>query len=213
MASMVITSNIVGMDSKLSMALNATHTFAGTRNQGDVVTVGGTEYELDLSALGTGGGLISVRNGGANHWTGTAWHVTLLLGISAGNYFSKLAYNQSAIIPLLPAVNKFYMRAYLSAVTTVLPAFTANASTDVLTFASAHGLEVGDGIFVWTEGTLPGGLVDGTRYIVKTVDGMDVTLADGASTLDVTSAGTGPHHAVEADAVASAAVSYLYHVE
>lgn len=213
MSSVVITSNIVGLDSKIGMSLNATHEFTGTRNQGDVVTVGGTEYELDLSAVGTGGGLISVRNGGVNQWTGSGWqYVTLLFGFSAGSYVSKLLYGQSAIIPLMADRNKFYMRAYLSKTFTILPVFTADASTNVLTFASAHGLAENDGIFVWTEGTIPAGLVDGTRYIVKTIESTTaITLYDGEGTLDVTSAGSGTHHAIQADAVASASVSYLYH--
>jgi len=119
MASVQVAINVVGLDSKLGFSSNATHALTGKGHSANVVTVAGTEYELDLSG-------------------------------------------------------------------------------------------VGDGIFVWTEGALPGGLVDGTRYVVKTVDGMDVTLEDGASTLDVTSAGTGPHWAVEAEAVAACPVSYLY---
>jgi hypothetical protein len=210
MASVQVAINVVGLDSKLGFSSNATHALTGTGHSANVVTVAGTEYELDLSGVGDGG-LLVLRNGGANHWAGTGWkYNALLFGFAAGKYVSRMNQGQSIAVPLLPAAQKFYMRAYLSTVTTVLPAFTANASTDALTFASTHGLEVGDGIFVWTEGTLPGGLVDGTRYIVKTVDGMDVTLEDGASTLDVTSAGTGPHWAVEADAVAACPVSYLF---
>lgn len=72
--------------------------------------------------------------------------------------------------------------------------YTANASTDVLSLTAGHGYAVNDQIqFVQGSGVLPGGIVEGFTYYIKTVSTNDVTLSltPGGPTLDITSTGTG----------------------
>jgi hypothetical protein len=69
---------------------------------------------------------------------------------------------------------------------------TAKASTDVVT-APGHALLVNDPIQFVTAigGTLPGSIVAGTTYFVKTVSSNDITISAtaGGSTFDITSDG------------------------
>lgn len=61
--------------------------------------------------------------------------------------------------------------------------FTAVAATDVITTSTAHGLSVGDLVYVESGGTLPAGLaVDTEYYIATTPTGTTLTLARAAST-------------------------------
>lgn len=86
MASVQVAINVVGLDSKLGFSSNATHALTGTGHSANVVTVSGTEYELDLSGVGDGG-LLVLRNCGANYWTQTEWkYNALLFGFAAGKY-------------------------------------------------------------------------------------------------------------------------------
>ena len=72
--------------------------------------------------------------------------------------------------------------------------FTATA-LDVVTLPGLSGVALDDRIafFVSPASTLPGGIVEGTVYWVKTVAGNDITLSatQGGITLDITSAGDG----------------------
>lgn len=71
--------------------------------------------------------------------------------------------------------------------------FTA-AVDDTITCAS-HGLINGNRIQVWSEGTLPGGLVESTTYFVvqKTTNTFKVSLTLAGSPVNITSTGTGVH--------------------
>ena len=72
--------------------------------------------------------------------------------------------------------------------------FTATAA-DVVTVPGLTGVVLDDRVafFVSPASTLPGGIVEGTVYWVKTVAGNDITLSatQGGVTLDITSAGDG----------------------
>lgn len=80
--------------------------------------------------------------------------------------------------------------------------FTADAGTNVLTSAG-HGLNNGDQLNFTTTGTLPGGLEaydynypwGGEIYYVinKTTNTFQVSLTQGGSAIDITSAGSGTH--------------------
>lgn len=74
---------------------------------------------------------------------------------------------------------------------------SVNTGTDVVTTTAAHGLSVGDPVFLTTSNTLPGGLALQTAYWVRTVPSTTTfTLAPTsalAATVDITSAGTGTH--------------------
>lgn len=80
--------------------------------------------------------------------------------------------------------------------------FTADAGTNYLTSAS-HGLSNGDQLNFLTDGTLPGGLETfdynypwgGELYYVinKTTNTFQVSLTQGGSAVDITSAGSGTH--------------------
>lgn len=73
------------------------------------------------------------------------------------------------------------------------------STADTLTFATAHGLIVGDRIKVNKVTTLPTGLTDGATYFVKTApSATTVTLAPTlslASTVAITADGTADHTA------------------
>lgn len=81
--------------------------------------------------------------------------------------------------------------------------FTANATTDELTTAYAHGLVTGDVVNVATTTTLPSGLSASTDYYARVVSTTVITLhttAAGASAntgkVDITSTGSGTHRLV-----------------
>ena len=80
---------------------------------------------------------------------------------------------------------------------TSLDTFTANASTEVLTVASAHGLAAGDRVKFTTSGTLPAGLALDTIYYViasgLTSTELKVSATDGGSAVNITDTGTGTH--------------------
>lgn len=70
------------------------------------------------------------------------------------------------------------------------------ATSDLLTAASAHGLEVGDRVVFTTSDTLPAGLSTATDYYVLTVPStttFTVSASDGGSVVDITDTGTGTH--------------------
>lgn len=75
--------------------------------------------------------------------------------------------------------------------------FTADPPTDVLTTGAAHGLIVGDRIYVTNSGgALPTGMAASTIYYVKTVPTtttLTVSATSGGATLDITAAGAGTH--------------------
>lgn len=77
--------------------------------------------------------------------------------------------------------------------TTTGTTFQGEADNDVLTFASAHNLKVGDRVRVTQGTTLPTGLSAGTDYWVKTVPSTTtLTLAStkGGTTVNLTTDGT-----------------------
>lgn len=70
------------------------------------------------------------------------------------------------------------------------------ATDDVVTVATAHGLEVGNRVRFTTTGTLPAGLAVGVVYYVNTApSGTTLTLSEtlGGSTVNITDTGTGVH--------------------
>lgn len=78
--------------------------------------------------------------------------------------------------------------------------FTANASTDLLTFASERWFGTGDGVRFTSSGTLPAPLAAGTTYYAirgtsKTAFGFATTRANAiaGTAINITSAGTGTH--------------------
>ena len=76
--------------------------------------------------------------------------------------------------------------------------FTANASTDTIT-CTAHGLSNGDRVLVYSFGTLPGGLAEFTDYYVinSATNTFKVSLTNGGSAVNITSAGSGDHYVYE----------------
>ena len=77
--------------------------------------------------------------------------------------------------------------------------FTA-ATSNVIT-STAHGLNNGDKITVFSDGTIPGGLVDRymsyaqVYYVVqKATNTFKVSLTEGGSEVDITSTGSGTHY-------------------
>ncbi len=77
----------------------------------------------------------------------------------------------------------------------LIDTFTANASTDVLTSATTHGLSVGDPVqFSNTGGALPNPLNNTRDYFVTSVptsSTLTVSLSYAGTVLDITSAGSG----------------------
>ncbi len=76
---------------------------------------------------------------------------------------------------------------------------TANASTDVLTTDGWHGLAVDDIVTFTSSTTLPGGLAEGTNYYVISTPStttFKVSTAEGGSSVNITSTGTGTHKLV-----------------
>lgn len=76
-----------------------------------------------------------------------------------------------------------------------LGSFTSIALSDLITIAALSGIAVADNIaFFGTPGdVLPGGVVEGTVYFVKTVSANDITISatNGGVTIDITTAGKG----------------------
>ena len=216
MSTMVITTNIVDLTTKLAFSGNATKSFDDDVCMGDTLTIGIAQTELDLSADGNAG-YIAIRNNTADLIAMGSLSVTmrLLIGLEKGKMILMLKAYDLASLPLLADTNKFYLLAFNSQVMSLGIDFTADAGTDIITFASAHNLEVGDKLVFYTEGTMPGGLVEGTTYEVKTVESStEITLKDGEGTLNVTDAGSGVHHSLFGTPDGKTAlVSYLYHVE
>lgn len=83
--------------------------------------------------------------------------------------------------------------------------FTADPSTDLLTFAQAEPIDTGDGVKVTTTGTVPSPLVAGTTYyavkITDTAYMLATTVANAfaGTTIDLTSAGSGTLTLSQAD--------------
>ena len=79
--------------------------------------------------------------------------------------------------------------------------FVADAASDKLLFASAHGLTTGDGPFQLSNsgGALPGGTAASTNYWIIVVDSDEIKLATSlanalaGTAVNVTDAGTGAH--------------------
>lgn len=74
--------------------------------------------------------------------------------------------------------------------------FTANATTDLLTTSSAHGLAVNDVVRLTTTGTLPAPLVAGTDYTVVSVPStttLKIAATVGGTAINITTTGTGTH--------------------
>ena len=88
-------------------------------------------------------------------------------------------------------------------------AFTANASTDVIT-ATAHGLSDGDPIRLTTTGTLPAGLAASTDYYVrdKATNTFKLAASSGGTAIDITDTGSGSHYWEYADVETPATSSW-----
>jgi len=71
--------------------------------------------------------------------------------------------------------------------------FTVDTTNDTIN-SDNHGLSNGDQVWVYTTGTIPGGLSVGVLYTVahSTTDTFQVTVS--GSTVDITSRGTGYHY-------------------
>lgn len=92
-----------------------------------------------------------------------------------------------------------------TASTYITNTFTADATTNILTFASPHGLTTGQGVIFTTTGTFPGGLPTGSpssstiRYVrvqsstTVTVFTSRANAVANTSPVDITDAGTGTH--------------------
>jgi hypothetical protein len=89
------------------------------------------------------------------------------------------------------------IKTYLTAGIFSLGTVTADAGTNVLTTATAHGLAVGDRVrFTNSGGALPGGITAGTNFFVLTAPTsttLTLSATDGGPVLDITSTGTGTH--------------------
>ena len=75
--------------------------------------------------------------------------------------------------------------------------FTVNASTDLITASSAHGLSVGDRVDLFTDDTLPSPLSEYISYYVVSVPAsttLKVSLEPGGTSVNITNTGTGPHY-------------------
>ena len=84
-------------------------------------------------------------------------------------------------------------------VTGTIPAYNTNTfivdpDSNILVRGS-HGLNNGDIVTLSSDGTLPGGLSEGTEYYVVNNGGyyFQVSLTPGGSVVDITSSGTGTH--------------------
>lgn len=195
-----ITTSIADNGSKVAFSSNSNRTFTGNGVKAETLLIGIAETELDLSSVGNAG-MIAIRNSIATKYNISVqvpywmdWKV--LVGYAAGKYTQYIPMAACAVLHLFPETNKFYLRAIESAAS-IGPDITADAGTDIITFGSDHGLNVGDRVYFYSEGTLPAGLVDGTNYEVKTVEsGTQITLKDGEGTLNITDAGTGTHHSI-----------------
>jgi len=193
-----ITMSIADNGSKIAFSSNSNRHFTGNGVKAETLLIGIAETELDLSSVGNAG-MIAIRNSIATKLSASRtywmdWKV--LVGYAAGKYTQYIPMQACAVLHLFPETNKFYLRAIESAAS-IGPDITADAGTDIITFGSDHGLNVGDKVYFYSEGTLPAGLVDGTNYEVKTVEsGTQITLKDGEGTLNITDAGTGTHHSI-----------------
>ena len=82
-----------------------------------------------------------------------------------------------------------------AAASTALGTFTADAGTNVLTFAAAHGLAAGDQLRFFATVSLPSGLSNNTTYYViaggLTTTACKISATLGGSEIDLTTAGTG----------------------
>lgn len=74
------------------------------------------------------------------------------------------------------------------------PAFTANATTNVLT-SNSHGLNNGDDVTLKSSGTLPSGLDTQTRYYVinATTNALQLSTVQNGSAVDIGDTGSGAH--------------------
>lgn len=83
-------------------------------------------------------------------------------------------------------------------------AFTANASTEVIT-ATAHGLYDGDKVVLTTTGTLPAGLATATDYWVRDRSANTLKLSEtaGGEAVDITDTGSGTHTITRNDGTAA----------
>ena len=76
---------------------------------------------------------------------------------------------------------------------------TVNTGTDVVT-ATAHAMSTGEKAVIWSTGTLPTGIVDGTIYFIRRLSSatftLHPTLADAqadTNKVDISSSGSGTH--------------------
>lgn len=133
--------------------------------------------------------------------SGTRWSNNPAL--VARDYLTNTAYGLGIDAALVPdasvnaAANVCDERVAMAAHT---PAFTADAGTDVVTFAAAnYRIGSGDGVTVSSSGTLPGGLSGATPYYVWRLSDTTCKLATSYANalagifINITSAGSGTH--------------------
>lgn len=149
-----------------------------------------------LDATGVDTGKVPTADG-ANGWD---WDAPVVGGLLTPD--GATAVTASAVYnPASYGASYLDTNAYVTSATTTEEC-TADASTNVVTTANAHGLTDGDGIVLATSDTLPAPLAADARYFARVLSGTTFTLhATRAAALantgavDITDTGTGTHTA------------------
>lgn len=188
---MGIANNMVscnGAITKIGFTKQENRVFNGNDFLSDYVRVGSTESTLDLSGL-VASGQINIGNGSPA--------ASLQVGFATGVYPIELKPGGLALIPLASSTATIFWKSSLA--DRSIGAFTADATTDVITVGSGHGLTVGRIVRFTTTTTLPAGLSADTDYYVLTVTSATITVSayPNGTAVDITDTGTGTHTATE----------------
>ena len=177
-----------GAVTKIGFTKQENRVFKGNKFLSDYLRVSTTESELDLSDLVISGQL-TLGNGSAS--------ASLLVGFAPGVYPVELKPGGLCLIPLAEATATIYLKSSLA--DREVGACTAEASTDLITVGSSHGLVVGRIVRFTTTTTLPAGLAVDTDYYVLTVTPTTITVSlyPNGTAVDITDTGTGTHTATE----------------
>lgn len=89
--------------------------------------------------------------------------------------------------------------------------FTAVAGSPTLTVPGTSDFKNGDRIFVFTTNTLPGGLIEQTKYFCKRTSNttVEVSLTKGGASISPTNVGAGANYITNSSANAAADFKYL----
>lgn len=188
------------------------YTGTGTDGGGDFVTV------ADVADRGLGGTVAQVHVSGesvrmnmtSEHWADLITEMMNKLDTSVDfpntnalkAYIDGISINGGA--PASTSVMGFLRASYNSDV--ALGNCTITVASPAVITKTAHGLTINDIVVFATTGTLPTGLVAGTKYYVLsaglTTDDFQVSLSAGGTAIDTTGAGSGTHSVTKVTPIA-----------